>query len=100
MMKEHLGLTDEQAAKIKAILEKNHAGNQEKLKAIREDQSLSREDKGKKMREIMEATMEEIKPILTPEQQTKWKEEMEKRRTEMEKRRAAGGAGAPDAAPK
>ena len=41
----------------------------------------------------MAATAEEIKPILTPEQQTKWKEEMEKRRAE------GGRGGAPGAKP-
>ncbi|HEV7403359.1 MAG TPA: hypothetical protein VGO11_10545 [Chthoniobacteraceae bacterium] len=81
-LKTELGLTDDQTAKIKAIYEKDQAKNGEELKKLREDTTLSREDKGKKMREIFAATAEEIKPILTPEQQTKWKEAQEKRRAE------------------
>ena len=84
MMKEKLGLTPEQVEKIKPILEKDR----EKLMALREDTALSREQKGEKMREILKSSMEEIKPILTPEQLEKWKAEMEKRKEEMEKRRA------------
>ena len=77
-LKESLKLTDEQAEKIKAIFAKG----QEKRRALREDQNLSQEDRRAKMREIQTAQEEEIKPILTPEQQTKWKEELEKRRAE------------------
>jgi len=75
-LKESLKLTDEQAEKIKAVLAKN----QEKMKALREDTSLSQEDRRAKMRENAEAVDAEIKPILTPEQQAKYKEEQEKRR--------------------
>ena len=84
MMKEKLGLTPEQVEKIKPLLEKDR----EKLLALREDTTASREQKGEKMREILKASMEAIKPILTPEQVEKWKAEMEKRKEEMEKRRA------------
>jgi Spy/CpxP family protein refolding chaperone len=77
-MKENLKLTDEQAEKVKAILTKN----QEKQKALREDKALSQDDRRAKMREIYSGMEEELKPILTPEQQTKWKEEREKRRAE------------------
>lgn len=101
-LKTELGLTDDQAAKIKAIYEKDQAKNVEEMKKLREDTTLSREDKGKKMRELFAATAEEIKPILTPEQQTKWKEEMEKRRAEGGRGGARGakpgeGAGKPEA---
>lgn len=75
-MKETLKLSDEQAEKVKAVFAKN----QEKLKALREDQSLSQEDRRTKMRDIFQGIEEELKPILTPEQMTKWKEEREKRR--------------------
>jgi Spy/CpxP family protein refolding chaperone len=81
MMKETLGLTPEQVEKIKPLLEKDR----EKLTALREDTTTSREQKGEKMREILKSSMEEIKPILTPEQLEKWKAEMEKRRAEREK---------------
>ena len=42
------------------------------------------------MREIMTASRESINQILTPEQQTKWKDQVEK----MRQQRANGGAGA------
>ena len=82
MMKEKLSLMPEQVEKIKPILEKDRA----KLMALREDATLSREQKGEKMREILKSSMEEIRPILTPEQVEKWKAEMEKRRAEREKK--------------
>ena len=82
MMKEKLSLMPEQVEKIKPILEKDRA----KLMALREDATLSREQKGEKMREILKSSMEEIRPILTPEQIEKWKAEMEKRRAEREKK--------------
>ena len=85
MMKEQLGLTPEQVEKIKPILEKDR----EKLQALRADTTTTREQKGEKMREILTASLEEIKPILTPEQLEKFKVGMEKRREEMHKRRAA-----------
>ncbi|MHA3774734.1 hypothetical protein ACXR0O_24695 [Verrucomicrobiota bacterium sgz303538] len=77
-MKETLKLSDEQAEKVKAVFAKN----QEKMKALREDQSLSQEDRRTKMREMFQSIEEELKPILTPEQMTKWKEEREKRRAQ------------------
>ena len=75
-MKESLSLTDDQAAKILAILQKD----QEKIKPLREDTSLSQEDRRAKMREIRTASQEEITKILTPDQQTKFKAEAEKAR--------------------
>jgi Spy/CpxP family protein refolding chaperone len=98
-LKTELGLTDEQTAKIKAIYEKDQAKNAEELKKLREDTTLSREEKGKKMREIFAATAEEIKPILTPEQQTKWKEAQEKRRAEGGRPGARGEGAKPGAKP-
>ena len=77
-MKETLKLTDEQVEKVKAVLAKN----QEKVKALRDDTALSQEDRRAKMRELYQGMDEELKPILTPEQQTKWKEEREKRRAQ------------------
>jgi protein CpxP len=75
-MKDALGITDDQAAKIKDIFEKSA----EKSKALRDDTTLSTDDRRTKMREIMTGATEDVNKILTPEQQTKWKEEMEKRR--------------------
>lgn len=83
-MKETLNLTDDQAAKILPILQKS----QEAMKAIHEDQSMKPEEKHAKAQETMKAGMQEVGAILTPEQQDKWK-------AEMEKRRAGRGPGGP-----
>ena len=69
-MTEKLGLTEEQQGKLKAIFEKNMP----KVKELRADTALSREDRRAKMMELRKAEMEEIRAILTPEQQEKMKE--------------------------
>ena len=76
MMKEQLNLTPEQVEKIKPIVE----AGREKMKAVREDSTLAQDAKREKMRELAKTQSEEIKPILTAEQQTKWQELMAKRR--------------------
>jgi Spy/CpxP family protein refolding chaperone len=75
-LKQELGLTDDQTAKVKAVYEKN----QDKFKALREDKSLSEEDRRAKFREMMKSTMEDVSAILTPEQKTKFQEQMQRRR--------------------
>lgn len=69
-MKIHLGLTDEQAAKI----EKNRIEMSGKMKAIRENKSLSDEKKREEMRELMKNQRENMKSVLTEEQQKKLQE--------------------------
>ena len=69
-MKEKLSLTDEQAAKVKSVFEASHG----KMRELRDDQALSAEDRRSKMGEIRKAQMEEVRGILTPEQQEKMKE--------------------------
>jgi len=93
-MKETLGLNDDQVTKIKAIFE----ADAPKLKSLRDDTALSQEDRRAKLREIIEAQTKQINDVLTPDQQTKWKEEMEKRRANRGAGRAGGGAGAGGAA--
>ncbi|MEA3207561.1 MAG: motif family protein [Chthoniobacter sp.] len=75
MMKEKLGLSDEQAEKVKAVLEKNR----EKFAGLKD---LKPEERRAKMGEAMAAEREEIGAILTPEQKEKMKEEVAKRREE------------------
>ena len=75
-----LGLNDEQAAKVKAVYEKN----QEKFQALRDDKSGSEEERRNKFRELMKATAEEISPILTPEQKTKFEEMAQRRRAKQQ----------------
>jgi Spy/CpxP family protein refolding chaperone len=69
-MKIHLGLTDEQAAKI----EKNRIEISGKMKAIRENNSLSDEKKREEMRELMKKQRESMKSVLTEEQKKKLQE--------------------------
>ena len=70
VMSEKLGLTEDQKEKVKAIFEKNMP----KLKELRADTALSQEDKRAKMMEIRKAEAQEIRALLTPEQQEKMKE--------------------------
>ncbi len=91
-MKETLGLSDDQVTKIKAILE----ADAPKMKELRDDTTTKPEDRRAKFRELMEAETKEINAVLTPDQQTKWKEEMEKRRAN----RGAGAGGGAGGAPK
>jgi len=81
-MTETLGLSQEQQDKVKAVMEENR-GKFEEIRALPEDQ---RRDK---MRELFAAQQEKINAILTPEQQEKYKAEMEKRRQQ------GGGPGGP-----
>ena len=69
-MTENLGLTEEQQGKLKAIFEQNRP----KAKELRADTALSKEDKRAKMIELRKAEIQEIRAVLTPEQQEKMKE--------------------------
>jgi Spy/CpxP family protein refolding chaperone len=69
-MKIHLGLTDDQAAKI----EKNRKEMAEKMKAIRENKSFSDEKKREEMKELMKKQKETMKSVLTEEQLKKMQE--------------------------
>lgn len=69
-MKHHLGLTDEQAAKMK----KSHTEMAEKMKALREDDKMDAEKKKGKMKELREKQKEQMKSILTEEQMKKLQE--------------------------
>ena len=69
-MGEKLSLTDEQKEKLQTIFAKNLP----RMKELRADTALSQEDKRAKMMEIRKGEMEEIRALLTPEQQEKMKE--------------------------
>lgn len=64
---QQLGLTDDQRAQLKPILDAAH----EKVTAIHADKSLDPRDQLAKVREAMEDARAQIKPLLTPEQQEK-----------------------------
>lgn len=64
---QQLSLTDDQQAKIKPILEEQS----KKLKGLKTDSSLPQADMKAKRSEIRRATVEQIRPILTADQQKK-----------------------------
>ncbi|MEO8405408.1 MAG: hypothetical protein ABI480_12460 [Chitinophagaceae bacterium] len=66
-MKTRLGLTDEQSAKLK----KSHTDMAEKMKAIRENSSLTDDQRKDEMKKLKDQQRENLKSILTPEQQKK-----------------------------
>jgi Spy/CpxP family protein refolding chaperone len=69
-MKIHLGLSDEQSAKIN----KNRTETMEKMKALKSDDKMDLEKKKVKMKELMQKQKEQMKSILTEEQLKKMKE--------------------------
>ena len=75
MLSDKLGLTEEQKTKVKAILE----DEMQKGKALREDKSLDRDAAHAKMQEIRKTHREQIRAVLTPEQQKKFDEMKEDR---------------------
>ena len=72
-MKTHLGLSDDQFAKIKA----EKAANRAKMQAIKDNEKLSRTEKKEQLTALKEQNKESIKKYLTPEQIKKM-EEMKK----------------------
>ena len=74
-VKAELGLTDEQAAKMKA----NAAENRTKIQEIRNNSTLTEDQKEAQIKEVMKSAKQENKEILTPEQQQKMKEMHKKR---------------------
>jgi Spy/CpxP family protein refolding chaperone len=69
-LSERLNLTDDQKAKLKPILE----DKMKQMKAVHEDSSLSPDQKRTKMKSIHDSLHEQINAVLTPEQQTKFKQ--------------------------
>lgn len=70
MLSEKLNLTDDQKAKLKPILQ----NQMQQMKAVHEDSSLSPEQKQAKLKSIHESLHDQINAVLTPEQQTKFKQ--------------------------
>jgi len=64
-----------QVAKLKPILEKAHS----EVQALRANTSLPAAQKRQKIRQIFTASMQQIRPILTPPQLQKWKQIREER---------------------
>lgn len=81
MLTGQLGLTKEQADKLRPAFEAQRA----KIEALRNDESLSPEDRRSRMRAIREEGDAAIAAVLTPEQKKKW--------DEFRASRGPGGAG-------
>ena len=85
MMKDQLGLSDDQSKKIKAILDEG----QGKMEGVRADTTLSQDDMRAKMMTLMQDQNSKIRAVLTADQQTKF-DAMQQRG-----RRGGGGPGGP-----
>ena len=85
-MNERLGLTDEQRKTIGTIIEKEL----KETVALKNDETLSKEQKLEKIKTIRQTSREEIKKVLTPEQQTKFEEQKEKPRIRRIEQKSAG----------
>jgi len=83
-----LNLTDDQQAKIKPILEER----QQKMSALMQDNSLSREDRHAKFRDVRSSSSQQIRAILTPEQQKKMDEMRSKHEAQWEKKKGESAA--------
>jgi len=84
---QQLNLTPEQKIKLLPVLETEAP----KLKAVKENTSLPPRQKLQQIRAIHEESDAKIKPILTPDQYTKWQQMRQQEIQQMiEKRRAAG----------
>jgi len=69
LMRDFLGLSDEQAKKLEPVLKEW----QNKLNALRRNTAVSRQERVAKLKEIQDATDEKIHVVLTPEQAEKWR---------------------------
>ncbi len=86
-LSEELQLNDDQKAKIKPLLEDEH----KQLVALRQDSSLSSDEKRAKFRSIREETFNQIRPILTADQQKKLQEMQQKAKHGRGERSPEGG---------
>ena len=68
MMKDRLGLSDAQAAQVKAVFEDERT----KAQALMADQTADRQAMRPKMEAIRKGSDERITAILTPDQKAKW----------------------------
>ncbi|MGB8887721.1 MAG: hypothetical protein WCC87_13420 [Candidatus Korobacteraceae bacterium] len=69
---QYLNLTDDQQQKIRPILE----NETQQLNALHQDTTMTGPERRDKMLALRDTTTEQIKPILTPDQQTKFEQMM------------------------
>jgi protein CpxP len=93
---EKLGLTDDQQAKVKPILEDAHS----QMATLMQDESMSREDKMAKGRSLRETTNGKIRDVLTDDQKKKFDEMQKEMQDRMRQRQGGGDAPPKDAPPK
>ncbi len=94
-MTKTLNLTEDQQQKIKPILEQE----QQQMQSLHQDTSMSQPDRMSKMREMRQSTNEQIKAVLTPDQQKKWEADMQNRRMHGGMDHGGMGQGQPQQAP-
>jgi len=82
---EKVGLTDDQRAKIKPILEDART----QMQKVMQDDSMSREDKMAKGRTMREATNSKIREVLNDDQKKKF-DDMQKEMQERRQRQQGG----------
>ena len=85
-LSEKLNLTDDQKAKLKPILQ----DQMQQIKAVHQDSSLSPEQKRAKVKSVRESFHEQVNAVLTPEQQTKFKQMQQEHQEHMEKHKGQG----------
>ena len=88
-MKADLGLSDAQLQKIKPIVEATAA----KLKSLHEEAATVEEQKREKARALRKEESDAVMAELTPEQKTKFEEELAKRRKNGPRGGGPGGPG-------
>jgi periplasmic protein CpxP/Spy len=75
MLTKQLGLTSDQQPKVLDALK----SEQSMMEALHSDASLSQDDRRTKMMDIHKSTNEQVRALLTPDQQKKWDEMQSKR---------------------
>ena len=78
-MTKTLNLTPDQQAKIKPLLENQST----QMQSLHQDTTMSREDRMAKAQQLRQSTDEQIKGVLTPDQQQKWSEMQTQRQGNM-----------------
>lgn len=76
-----LNLTDDQAGKVRSILEKR----QKEMQGLRSDQSLSREERMSKMRTIFGSSNKKIRDVLNDNQKKTFDQIQRQRRERMQR---------------
>jgi len=72
-MTKTLNLSDEQQQKIKPLLE----SESQQMQSLRQDTTMSKQDRMAKMQQIRQGTNDQIKGVLSNDQQQKWQQMQE-----------------------